>query len=225
VKAVAVERKETKKAASAGIELEQSSPVFDRARRLASAVFGGGVGADIVLVDGGSVWCSCDPEGRARVEASRGTAVVASGKPLWIADAADQPGLDPQGPACGVQGQRFYVAVPIRLEDGSIPGVLTVGGPEPRPYDAELLGSLQDVADFIADEWTRVRATRARELSVRERDEAFDRIALSEERLKLAVDMADLYVWEIDYVGRAAGEGRCGRRLLRHAAAVRRSRA
>jgi PAS domain S-box-containing protein len=56
---------------------------------------------------------------------------------------------------------RFFAGAPIRLEDGSTPGALWVAGLEPRAHDRVLAARLQDLADFVADEWTRVKARRA----------------------------------------------------------------
>jgi PAS domain S-box-containing protein len=150
-------------ASAARPELEQSGPVFDRARRLAAALFGRGASADVVLVSGESVWRSCDPEGRVNVDAQGSRAVIASGRLLWTEDLGALPEAQARARDYGVAELGFYVVVPIRLDDGSIPGVLAVGGPGRRPYDAELAAQLQDLADFVADEWTRVRATRARD--------------------------------------------------------------
>jgi PAS domain S-box-containing protein len=152
-----------KSAERTSAELEQSGPVFDRARRLAGALFGmdqDHVG--IVLVRDGADWrlhqtTNLPP-------ASPGARwVVRHGQVLWVEDARRDPLFDGYCAASGAQQMGFYVAAPIRLDDGSIPGVLAVGGSEPRAYDPFLAVRLQDLADFVADEWTRVRATQARD--------------------------------------------------------------
>jgi PAS domain S-box-containing protein len=58
-----------------------------------------------------------------------------------------------------------------------MPGVLAVGDVMPRPYDAALAARLQDLADFVADEWSRVQAKKAGEASARERDTAHRTLA------------------------------------------------
>jgi PAS domain S-box-containing protein len=153
------------KATSASLELERSGPVFDRARRLAGALFGGGAkDADIVLVEKGMVWRSSDPQGRRRLPTAQGSQwVVEHGELLWVEDISRDANFSEQAAAYGQASLRLYVAAPIRLDDGAVPGVLVVGRPEARAYDPALAERLQDLADFVADEWTRVRATRARD--------------------------------------------------------------
>jgi PAS domain S-box-containing protein len=150
--------------------LEQSQAVFDRAVRLACALFGD-VKAQISLIDGDApAWRSHDPEGRIPTDAPVSRLVIAEGKLLWIADATQDDRLRGRDMVRNPPHLRFYAGAPIRLEDGSIPGVLAVGGVTVKPYDPELAARLQDIADFVADEWTRVHAKRAREASARERD-------------------------------------------------------
>ena len=153
------------KATSASLELERSGPVFDRARRLAAALFGGGAtNADIVLVENGLAWRTSDPRGRRTPAAAHGSQrVVETGELLWVEDLSRDAEFGPSAAGCGQASLRLYVAAPIRLEDGAVPGVLVVGRPEARAYDPVLAARLQDLADFVADEWTRVRATRARD--------------------------------------------------------------
>jgi len=145
-------------------ELERSGPVFDRARRLAGALFGGDENnADIVLVHEDQVWRRCDPEGLSPIEAPGARSVAESGELLWIEDISLHPVLGPLCAAYCARSVHLYVAAPIRLENGEIPGALVVAGPEPKPYDPRMAERLQDVADFVADEWSRVGATRARD--------------------------------------------------------------
>jgi PAS domain S-box-containing protein len=151
---------------SAPAELARSGPVFDRARRLASALFGGeAADADIILVGQGRAWRCDDTEGAQPVEAPGTRAVAEIGELLWIEDISKHPVMGPTCIAHGAGHLRLYVAAPIRLENGEIPGTLVVGRPEAKPYDPVLAARLQDLADFVADEWTRVRATRARDVA------------------------------------------------------------
>jgi PAS domain S-box-containing protein len=147
-------------------ELERSGPVFDRARRLAGALFGGDVSnADIVVVRDGQVWRRHNPAGVKPVTAPGTQSVTESGELLWVEDVAKHPIFGPLCAPHGVPQLRLYVAAPIRLADGEIPGALIVGGPNPRAYDPALAARLQDLADLVADEWARVRANRARDVA------------------------------------------------------------
>ncbi|RAK58354.1 hypothetical protein DJ021_00280 [Phenylobacterium hankyongense] len=152
-------------------ELEHSGPVFDRARRLGRTLFGN-CDAQIILVGDGPAWRSHDPEGQMPPEAPAASIAVAENRLLWVGDASQDPRFCDLAAVKGPPYARFYAAAPIRLEDGSVPGVLAVAGLQPRPHDVQLAGRLQDLADFVADEWSRVNANRAREASTRERDVA-----------------------------------------------------
>ncbi|MDB5445769.1 MAG: sensor histidine kinase/response regulator, partial [Phenylobacterium sp.] len=159
-------------------ELSQSGPVFSRARRLARALFAGYADdASIVLLGRGRPWLSRDPEGRRPVDTPVSRWVVKNRRLLWVEDAARHPLFKGHPLVVGAPHMRLCVAAPIRLDDGSIPGVLGVGGPRPMVFDQALADRLQDLADFVADEWTRVRATQAHELSARERDVAHRTLA------------------------------------------------
>jgi PAS domain S-box-containing protein len=153
--------------------LEHSGPVFDRAVRLARALFGE-VNAQITLVPdpAGPAWRSHDPENRIPADAPVARMAIAQGELLWIADASKHPKLRDRHVVKGPPHVRFYGCAPIRLQDGSIPGVLQVVGAKVRPYDEGLARSLQDLADFVADEWTRIDARTLGEDSARQRDEA-----------------------------------------------------
>jgi PAS domain S-box-containing protein len=150
--------------AKAPAELEKSGPVFDRARRLAGALFDTDQShAGIVLVGEGGADTRLHPLQTLPKVSPGARWVVRHGEILWVEDASRHPLFNgyasaPSGPPVG-----FYVAAPIRLDDGSIPGVLAVGGLKSRLYDPALADHLQDLADFVADEWIRVRATQARD--------------------------------------------------------------
>ena len=139
--------------------LESSGAVFDRATRLARALFGS-VEATITLKVEAGYWRS-----RTGVvdETARGVEeVMRVGEGVWIEDCTKDPRVKDDAVVTGPPHLRFFAGAPIRLEDGSTPGALSVVGLEPRAYDRCLARRLQDLADFVADEWTRVNATRAR---------------------------------------------------------------
>ena len=140
-------------------ELAESGAVFDRTQRLAKALFPGN-DCQVVLVSDTDTWRSHDPEGRLPKDAPAARLAVAEGKLLWVADASQDPRFSDRPSVTGPKALRFYAAAPIRMEDGSIPGVLAIAGREVTPYDAERAGQLQDLADFVADEWSRVRSRR-----------------------------------------------------------------
>jgi PAS domain S-box-containing protein len=148
--------------------LDFSQAVCDRATRLARTMFNA-LDASIVLVSGDQIWRSRnrqifdgdDPAAKS---------VLQTGQLLWVEDGRLDPRFCEETVVTGPLQLRFYAAAPIRLDDGTTPGVLAIAGREPRPYDATLARRLQDLADFVADEWARAQATQAREASQRERD-------------------------------------------------------
>jgi len=153
--------------------LHISQAVCDRATRLARTLFGA-VDARIILVSGDAIWASRDPEGR--ITQGRPVAVniiVESGELLWVPDAREDPRFQQEPIVAGPPHVRFCAGAPILLADGTCAGVLGVTGLEPRPYDRGLANRLGDLADFVADEWDRAQARRAREQNRQQRNAIF----------------------------------------------------
>ncbi len=171
--------------------LEQSGPVFDRARRLAKTLFGA-VDAQVVLISDGVAWRSHDPQGRLPKDAPVATMVVEEGRLIWIDDASKDPRFSDRPNVKGSAHVRFYAAAPLRLEDGSIPGVIAVAGSTPRSFEQEFADRLQDLADFVADEWGRVQAKMVREAARRESDVAQKIVAQIIQTAPLSLLMTDL---------------------------------
>ena len=170
--------------------LEQSGPVFDRARRLARTLFRD-VEAAVVLLNGGAAWRSHHPTGEEPTDAPVAQLVVDTGEAMWVADASQDPRYRERRNVTGPPYVRFYAAAPIRLEDGSIPGAFAVAGLTPRAFDQELAERLQDLADGVADEWSRVQAKIAREAARRESDVAQRMVAQIIETAPLSLLMTD----------------------------------
>ena len=170
--------------------LEQSGPVFDRARRLAKTLFGA-VDAQIVLISNGEPWRSHDPDGRLPKDAPAAHIAVQEDRLIWIADATKDPRFCDRANVKGPAHVRFYAAAPLHLEDGAIPGVLALVGTTPRAFDQEFADRLQDLADFVADEWARVQAKLAREAARRESDVAQKIVAQIIQTAPLSLLMTD----------------------------------
>ena len=171
---------------------EQSAPVFDRARRLAKTLFGDTVEASVVLVGEGDAWRSHDPSGQAPKDAPVARIAVEENRLIWIADATQDPRFCDRPSVVGPPYVRFYVAAPIRLEDGSIPGVFAASGPMTRIFDEDLGARMQDLADFVADEWSRIQAKLARESARRDSDVAKRMVAQIIQTAPLSLLMTDL---------------------------------
>jgi PAS domain S-box-containing protein len=176
--------------AEAPSELAHSGAVFDRIRRLAKALFPGS-DAQVVLVGEGDAWRSHDPQHLLPKDAPAARIAVQEGKLLWVADASQDPRFRDRPAVVKPDGLRFYACAPIRLEDGSIPGVLGVAGNQVTPFDAERAGRLQDLADFVADEWSRVRSRDAGETARREGDAARRMVATFIETAPIALIVTD----------------------------------
>ncbi|HLY79525.1 MAG TPA: ATP-binding protein [Caulobacteraceae bacterium] len=174
-----------------GVDL--SLAVFDRVTRLAKHLFSA-ADALIILVQDGVAWRSRDP-GRFPPTDREAELVIAGGQRLWVEDAKLDPRFADNSLVVGPPYLRSYVAAPIKLEDGSTPGVLCTVALEPQPFDAAMAARLQDLADLVADEWTRAKASQSI-------NAALASAKRSEERLNLALNLSEVHVWELDYVSR-----------------------
>src|SRR5512140_348765 len=94
--------------------LEQSGPVFDRARRLARSLFGD-VEASVVLVGDGAAWRSHDPIGLGPEDSPIACAAVAEGRLQWISDVRQDPRFRDRAAADPTPDRRFVVVAPIHL--------------------------------------------------------------------------------------------------------------
>ena len=130
--------------------LAAETPAFQRATRLAEALFAGAE-ASVVLIDGDRVWRSGGSLVGTGTQPTGVLHVIDRGKALWLSDHASNPEADQPL-------MRFWAGAPVRLADGATIGVLTVRSPAPRAYDKALAARLQDLADSIADECERARA-------------------------------------------------------------------
>ncbi|MBB3893488.1 PAS domain S-box-containing protein [Phenylobacterium haematophilum] len=171
--------------------LEISQAVCDRATRLAKTMFCA-LEAQIIFLRDGEVWRSRDPDSKIVRQRDKAAELVqASGELLWIEDAHLDPRFADSPSVVGPPYLRSYVGVPIRLADGSTPGVLAVFGDSPRTFDSALAGRLGDLAEFVADEWVRAQASRAREQSRRERDAMQSTLAAIVEAMPVALVLTD----------------------------------
>ncbi len=142
--------------------LDLSLAAFDRVTRIAKHVFDAAESL-IILIDDGVAWRSRETGGVSfppRDEVAE--AVLASGELLWVEDATLDHRFAGNPLVIGPPFLRSYVAAPIRVEDGSTPGVLCAVALSPQPFDAAKAARLQDLADLVADEWTRAKTAQAR---------------------------------------------------------------
>jgi signal transduction histidine kinase len=144
-----------------GIEL--SMAVFDRATLVARGLFPGSDSLVTLLKDG-VAWRSRPTQSPTPTRDGPAELVIASGEMLWIEDAHLDPRFVNAPLVVGPPYLRAYVGAPIRLADGTTPGVLTVVSTAPIARNAAKGAQLQALADFVADEWGRaqIAAERAR---------------------------------------------------------------
>jgi PAS domain S-box-containing protein len=141
--------------------LDPVQPAFDRATRLAKVLFGA-ADSIIFLLDGDRVWRS---RGNANgvisdkrpSRTSPALDAMATGQSVWIEDASADPKYANE-PSVAKHGLRFYAVAPVRLDDGTTPGVISVFDIKPRAYDASLAKSLDLLAAGVAEECNRARA-------------------------------------------------------------------
>ncbi|MFN3512222.1 MAG: ATP-binding protein [Phenylobacterium sp.] len=189
-------------AAIATLDLDELKPTFERVGRLARAFARTELG-DVVLVGAQHTWhASLGREWSPQVsdDQSFSEVAVAQDALLWVADArcdprfADHPHVRTEG------GVRFYAGAPIRLATGETIGVVCVAHHEPRGHDPELAAYLGDLADVAANECVRHRAQR-------DLVKASEEARRSEERLKLALEIGQLRMWELDFRRRTLNAG------------------
>ena len=177
-------------ATSAPVGMEQSVAVFDRATRLAKSLFGC-VAAQITLIDPEGIWRSGAAREPVEGDAAGVRLVMSTGESLWIADASRDPRFCDEAVVKGPPYLKFFAGAPIKLDSGDIPGVIWVAGLETRACDPSLVERLSDLADFVADEWARVHAKRAREAARLESDVAQRMVSSIIQSAPLSLVMTD----------------------------------
>ena len=169
-------------------DFDLSLEVCDRTTRLAKALFGA-VDAQVILVKDGWVWRSRELQ---RYPLGPGVGdVVKTGEPMWIADGLLDARFADADLVVKPPYLRFFAAHPIRLVDGTIPGVIAISGVEPRPYQAALAGRLADLAAFIADEWDRAQAAKAKAVIELERETAGALLTATFQAMPVSLVIAD----------------------------------
>ena len=170
-------------------ELELSQEVCDRATRIAKTLFGQ-IDAQVILVKEDRVWRSREPD--RDFSLGKGVReVVETGQPLWIEDGRNDERFANGAMVVGPPYLRFFAAHPIRLHDGSTPGLLAISGTEPRAYSQSLAGRLGDLTEFIADEWDRAQASKARETARREREATAAKFAAVVQAMPVSLVITD----------------------------------
>jgi PAS domain S-box-containing protein len=146
---------------------EESAESFDRLTQLAEALFAPSK-AQITILSDGKPWRSHDPAGALGPKAKLTEMAIARKKVVWIADTLRDRHFRTSPYVTDGPRLRHLAAAPVRLPDGSAPGALCVGGRQPRIFEPGLAARLQDLADLVADEWSRVQSKRAEAASTRE---------------------------------------------------------
>ena len=171
-------------------ETDLSQAACDRATRIAKTLFGA-VDAQVILVDDGHVWRSREPGSRHAIGPGV-RQVVETGEAVWIEDGREDDLFRDHPMVVGSPHLRFFAAHPIRLADGSTPGVLAISATAPRPFESSYAGRLSDLADFIACEWERSQTVRAKERLRRDRETTAAKFAAVIQALPVALVMTDL---------------------------------
>jgi PAS domain S-box-containing protein len=196
--------------------LDLSLSVFDRVTRVAKHLFGAAE-ALVILIEDGVPWRSRDPGGRFPPKDEAAEHVITHGKLLWLEDARLDPRFAANPLVIGPPYLRSYVAAPIRLEDGTTPGVLCAVALSPQPFDATKAARLQDLADLVADEWARAKAAQVRQEMEQALGVAQSQFSAMAETMPISMVMTDTALrvvagsrtWREDYgVGAAEIAGR-----------------
>jgi len=172
-----------------GIDI--SLEMFDRATRIARSLFAGGESL-VVLIQDGVAWRSRGFGAKLGPRDWAAELVISTGETLWIEDGRLDPRCRAEPLVVNEPFLRAWIAVPIRLENGSTPGVLCVVHTEPQPYDANKAARLQDLADFVADEWARAKVALAKRKAERALDTAEAHFRALAETMPISLVMTDM---------------------------------
>jgi PAS domain S-box-containing protein len=178
------------------VTLDAVRPTAERVIRLAQVVFGG-VYADIVWQEADRVsrMVPFRGDGNARFPSQF---IIATGQPLWIEDFASDPVALKHGLVAAVPAVKCFVGVPI-CSDGAVLGVLASIDHVARPRDDCILQQMADLAALLAEAFAQVRLVAQQKQTATLLQEALDASARSEQRLKLAAELAKVHVWELDH--------------------------
>ena len=182
-----------KSLAISAAELDLLRPIMLRLTRVAKALFDASF-ADAVLFDGDDVWRASGLATPDLESAPISAQARIHPGVIWIADLCDDPRFAGIA-ALAARGVRAYVGAPVRLSDGTRIGAISIYCDMPTAFDDGRAGLLQDLADVVGYECDRVRA-------IAEHAALIKQVRRSEQRLKIAVENADLYVFEMDYVAK-----------------------
>jgi PAS domain S-box-containing protein len=164
-------------------------PAFVRATRLAKSLFRA-FDSSIVLIGPDGPWRSRTSQDLG-AEDPAAELIIATGQPLWVEDARDDPRFADDAAVAGPAGLRAYVGAPVRLADGRTIGVICVVDRKPAPYDRTLAARLCDLAAMVADECDRAIVKEAAERSFKELERTKAILAAFVETSPVSVVMTD----------------------------------
>ena len=135
-----------------GVQL--SLAVFNRATLVARGLFPGSDSL-VILVKDGVAWRSRPSKIEMPERDRAAEIVIATGEMLWLEPGDERFANDPL--VTGPPYLRAWIGAPIKLADGTTPGVLVVASSQRIPKDPAKAAQLQALADFVADEWARAQ--------------------------------------------------------------------
>lgn len=176
------------------VPLEAVRATAERVVRLAHAIYGG-LGADVVWREG---------RRHSRTRPFKGDTnrrlpsrhVIATAKPLWITDFATDEESLALDLVPGSPEVTAFLGSPILCE-GRVLGALVAIDAAPRPRDEKVMRHFEALASLLGDDYARVKM--AYELQA-----ALEDSARSERRLRAAMRIARIRVWELDHRRREA---------------------
>jgi signal transduction histidine kinase len=175
-------------------DLEGLRPTLARIARVTKALFSAPA-AEVTIFMGDEIWRASDLTGQISWSDPASELTMRGGEVLWVGDLAADSRFADHPTVVHDPHLRFYAGAPIQLETGDRIGALAVFDIAPRDHDDFLAERLHDLASVVAHEFDRMRVVRDCAL-------ALERTERSEQRLQLAVQLADLHVYEMDYVNR-----------------------
>ena len=167
-------------------------PTLTRIARVAKTLFGTPY-ADVSLFQGADLWRASSARLESTTDDPASELTRQSDGALWIEDLSLDARFSAHPTVTDGAKLRFYAGAPIALETGERVGVLAVYGLSPRALDQGLCDRLSDLADLVGHECDRV-------LAHAERLALLQELQRQEDRLEIAVNDANLCIFEIDFI-------------------------
>ncbi|MEM6822800.1 MAG: histidine kinase dimerization/phospho-acceptor domain-containing protein, partial [Verrucomicrobiota bacterium] len=173
---------------------------FDRLTRLAQKITGTPI-ALVSLVDDTRQWFK-SKQGVTACQTDRSISfcghAIMEDAPFIIENALEDPRFCDNPLVLGDPNIRAYAGIPLRLPNGESAGSFCVIDTEPRPFAADQIAGLKDLAFITSEELSKVEFTE----NVQQLKRLTEQLQASEKRFRDVSVACGEYIWEADENGR-----------------------